>query len=69
MHQHKNYDTGLSTMLTSAPHNMAISGACGAGETNLQDVLTVDCDMQRRWIIELGQALRADDAAAENCAL
>lgn len=49
--------------------NTAISGECGAGETNLQDVLTVDCDMQRRWIIELGQALRADDAAAENCAL
>ncbi|HIE6455499.1 TPA: hypothetical protein ACXJEC_004764 [Serratia marcescens] len=66
MYQHKNYDTGLSTMLTSAPHNMAISGACGVGEVTLPDALIVDGDMQRRWIIELGQALRADDAAAEN---
>ncbi|MGQ6475888.1 hypothetical protein ACUNE3_22525 [Serratia sp. IR-2025] len=49
--------------------NTVIFGECGAGETTRQDVLTVDCDMQRRWIIELGQALRADDAAAENCAL
>lgn len=46
--------------------NTVIFGECGAGETNLQEVLTVDCDMQRRWIIDLGQALRADHAAAEN---
>lgn len=49
--------------------NTVIFGECGTGETNQQDVLTVDCDMQRRWIIEPGQALRADDATAENCAL
>ncbi|EMQ4189000.1 MULTISPECIES: hypothetical protein [Serratia] len=69
MHQHKNYDTGLSTMLTSAPHNMAISGTCGVGVSTLPDALIVDGDMQRRWIIEIGQTPHADDAAAENSAL
>ncbi|HGM6324383.1 hypothetical protein ACUTRI_23305 [Serratia sp. TSA_130.2] len=49
--------------------NTAIFSECGDGQTTLTGALNVDCDMQRRWVIQPGQSLRVADAAAENSAL
>lgn len=49
--------------LTSAEHNLIISGASGAGQRRCRQALLVQEGIQQQWSIEARHAWRVDDAA------